>query len=139
MIVATDLLGSSIYKIRETRVGQDELHQVNYALRTLPKGLKFLQAVPPSDSPKVMGLMGIHDPNALCHFSRVTHCPWCSKVGQNEGTVFNHLWTIHYRLGLVCKKCHGCLTTLSESICCHGWKGCQPSGEGGTDESSSSV
>ena len=28
--------------------------------------------------------MGIHDHNTLCHFSGVTHCPWCSKVGQNQ-------------------------------------------------------
>ena len=42
MIKAADLLGSSIYEIRETWAGPDELHQVNYALRALPKGLKFL-------------------------------------------------------------------------------------------------
>ena len=118
--MATDLLGSSFYKIRETWTGPDELQQVNYALRTLPKGPKFLRAVPPLESPKVMGLIDMHDPDALCHFYRVTHCPWCSKVGQNEDTFINHLWTIHYRLGLVCEKCHGCLTMLSETISCHG-------------------
>ena len=57
MIVAAELLGSSIYKIKETWTGQDELWQANYALRTLPKGLKFLRVVPPSESRKVMGLM----------------------------------------------------------------------------------
>ena len=81
MIVATELFGSAIYEIKKTWVGPDELQQVNYTLRTLPKGLKFLQAVPPLEFPKVMGLTGIHDPDALCHFYRVTHCPWCSKVG----------------------------------------------------------
>ena len=125
MIMATNLLGSSIYEIWETWVGPNELHQTSYALRALPEGLKLLWAVPMLESPKVMGLMGIHDPDAWCHFYGVTHCPWCGKVGQNEGTVINHLWTIHYRLGLVCKKCHGCLTTSSEVICHHGWKGCQ--------------
>ena len=34
-----------------------------------------------------MGLVGIHDPDALCHFNGLTHCPWCGKEGQNEGTV----------------------------------------------------
>ena len=116
MIVAADILGSSIYKIRESWAGPDELHQANYTLRTINKGLKFLWAVPPSESPKVKDFMGIHDPNALCHFYRVTHFPWCSKVGQNEGTVINHLWKIHYRLGVVCKKCHGCTITSSEAI-----------------------
>ena len=37
------------------------------------------------ESPKVMGLMGIHDPDALQHFARFTYCPWCGKEGQNEG------------------------------------------------------
>ena len=82
MIMATELLGSSIYKIKETWVGPDELWQANYAPRTLPKVLNFLRTVPPLESPKIKGLMGIHDPDALCHFYRVTHCPWCRKVGQ---------------------------------------------------------
>ena len=104
MIMATNLLGSSIYEIKETWMGLDELCQVNYALRALPKGLKFLKAVPPSESLKVMGLMDIHDLDALHHFYGVTCCPWCRKVGQNKGIVINHLWTIHYRLGLVCEE-----------------------------------
>ena len=57
MIEATDLLSSSIYKIKETWVGLDELCQANYALRTLPKDLKLLRAVPPLESLKVMGLI----------------------------------------------------------------------------------
>ena len=78
---------------------------MNYALQSLPNGLKFLHAVPPSESPKVMRLVGIHDPDALCHFGSITYCPWCGKVGKNEGTVVNHLQTVHYRLGLVCDIC----------------------------------
>ena len=83
MIMAAELFGSSIYEIKETWVGLDELQQANYALRTLSKGLTFLRAVPLSESPKVMSLMGIHDLDVLCHFYRVTHCPWCGKVSQN--------------------------------------------------------
>ena len=75
MIMATSLLDSSIYKINETWAGPDELCQVNYTLRTLPKGLNFLWAVPLSESSKVMGLIGIHGPDALCHFYGMTHCP----------------------------------------------------------------
>ena len=84
MIMAAELFGSSIYKIRETWEGLNELHQAKYALRTLPKGLKFLWAVPPLESPKVMGLMGIYDPDTLCHFYGVTHCPWCGKVARTR-------------------------------------------------------
>ena len=42
-----ELLGSAIYEIKEVWKGLDELWQANYALRTLPKGLKFLRAVSP--------------------------------------------------------------------------------------------
>ena len=139
MIIAAELLGSSIYEIKETWTGPDELQQANYTLRTLPKGLKFLRAVSPLESPKVMGLMGIHGPDALCHFYGVTHCPWCRKEGQNEGMVINHLQMVHYRLGLVCKKCHGYPFISSEAIHCHSQKECQPRGEGGANKSSSLV
>ena len=107
----------------------------NYALRSLPKGLKFLRAVPPSESPKVMGLVGIHDPDALHHFNGMTHCPWYEKEGQNEGIIINHLQTVHYRLSLVCDKCYNYPSTSSDTLYHHGWQNCQPSGEGGPDKS----
>ena len=115
------LFGLAIYEIKEVWKGPDELRQANYALRTLLKGLKFLRAVPPSESPKVMGLMGIHDPDALYHFKRMTHCPWCRKEGQNEGTIINHLQTVHYRLSLLCKKCYSYPSTSLDTLCHHGW------------------
>ena len=110
-------------------MGPDELRQVNYALRSLPKGLKFLHVAPSSESPKVMGLVGIHDPDTLCHFNGLTHCPWCGKEGQNEETVVNHLQTVHYRLDLVCNKCNNYPSTSSDTLCHHGWQNCQQSGE----------
>ena len=91
MAKTTELLGSGFYEIKEVWVGPDELWKANYVLRTLPKGLEFLRVVPLLESPKVMGLTGIHDPDALCHFIGVTHYPWCRNEGQNEGTVVNHL------------------------------------------------
>ena len=139
MIETTGLLGSPIYKIKEAWTGQDELWQANYMLRILSKGLKFFRAVSPSESPKVMGLTGIHDLDALCCFNRLTHCPWCRKEGQNKGTIVNHLQTVHYKQGLICEKCFGCPSITWEAIHCHGQKDCQPSGEGGPNESSSSV
>ena len=75
MAKSARLPGSAIYKIQEVWKGPDELQQANYALRSLLKGLKFLQVVPPSEPPKVMGLVGIHDTDALCHFNGLTHCP----------------------------------------------------------------
>ena len=65
MVETAKLLGLAIYKIQEVWKGPDELQQANYALRSLPKGLKFLRVVPPLEFPKVIGLVGIHDPDAL--------------------------------------------------------------------------
>ena len=76
------LLGEAIYEIQLSWTGPEELKQANYALQSLPKGLRFLRALPVSESPKVMGLMGIHDPNALWHYAGYTYCPWCRKEGQ---------------------------------------------------------
>ena len=121
---SVSLLGTDIYEIQASWTGPEELKQANYTLQSLPKGLKFLRAVPTSESPKVMGLMGIHDPDALQCFAGFTYCPWCGKEGQNEGTVVNHLRTTHYRLGLVCDKCYGCPTITSDTLCHHGHHNC---------------
>ena len=138
MAMSADLLGTSIYKIQASWKGPDELKQANYALRSLTKGLKFLQAIPPSASPKVMGLMGIHDLDALSPFRCMTHCPWCGKEGQNEGAVVNHLQTVHNRLGLVCDMCHDCPSIMADTLCCHGWHDCHQPGENNPNESVSS-
>ena len=133
MAESTQLLGSAIYKLQKVWKEPDKLQQANYALRSLLKGLTFLWAVPPSESPKVMGLVGIHDLDALCHFNGLSPCPWCGKEGQNEGTVVNHLQTVHYRLGLVCNKCYNYPSTSSDTLCCHSQQNCQPSGKGDPD------
>ena len=130
MAMSTKLLGTSIYEIQASWMGPEELKQANYALRSLPKGLKFLHAVPPSKSPKVMGLVGIHDQDTLRHFSGITHCPQCWKEGQNKGTMVNHLRTVHYRLGLVCNWCYDCPSTMADTLCHHGQHNCcQTQGE----------
>ena len=111
------LLGEAIYQIQLSWTRPEELKQANYALQSLPKGSRLLRVVPTSESPKVMGLMGIHNPNALWHYAGYTYCPWCGKEGQNEGTVVNHLRTTHCRLGLVCDQCFGCPSVMSDSLC----------------------
>ena len=139
MTKTASLLGSAIYEIQEAWTGWDELQHANHTLRALPKGLKFFWAVSPLESPKVMVLTGIHHPDALQCFNGVTHCPWCGKEGQNEGTIINHLREVHYKLGLICEKCFCCPSITSEAIQHYRWKNCQPSAEGGADESSSSA
>ena len=139
MAMSAELLGTSIHEIQASWTGPDELKQANYALWSLPKGLKFLNAVPPLQFPKVMGLMGIHDPNTFHCFSGITHWPWCGKEGENEGTVVNHLWMVHYRLGLVCNWCHDCLSTTANTLCCHGQQECHQPGEKNPNGSALSV
>ena len=138
MATSVKLLGTSIYKIQVSSTGPEEIKQANYALRSLPKGLKFLHAVSPSESPKVMGLVGIHDPDALWCFRGVTHCPWCGKEDQNEGTMVNHLWMVHYWLGLVCKQRCDCLSIMADTLCHHGQQDCCQSGERNLNKSASS-
>ena len=134
MAKSAKLLGTSIYEIQVLWTGRDELRQATYALRSLPKGLKFLHVVLPSESPKVRGLVRIHNPDALCHFNGLTHCPWHGKGGQNKGTVVNHLQMVHYRLGLECNKCNNCPSTSSDTLHHHGWQNCQQPGEKIPDE-----
>ena len=124
LATSAGLLGTSIYETQSPWTGPEKLKQANNVLLSLPKGLKFLWAVPPSESPTVMGLMVIHDPDAPCHFGHVTYCPWCGKEGQNKGTVVNHIWTTHYRLGLVCDRCYGSPSTTSDTLCHHGQHDC---------------
>ena len=118
------LLGESIFKIQWSWKGLEHLKQANYIFQSQPKGLRFLRVVSAKESPKEMGLKGIHDPEALQHFARYTYCLWCGKSGQNEGTIVNHLRMIHYKLGLICNQCFGCPTTTLDTLCRHGHIDC---------------
>ena len=119
----TGLLGESIHEIKLSWDGPEELKHANYVLWSLPKGLKFLRAVSFKESPNIMGLKGIHDPNALWHFAGYTYCPRCGKDG-NEGTIINHLRTVHYRLGLMCDQCYCCPTVTLDTLHWHGCHTC---------------
>ena len=110
MITSVDLLDSEIYKTHEAR--------------SLPKSMWLSTPCPLHNHQKVMGLKDIHHPDALCCFARLTFCPWCGKEGQNKGTMVNHLWTIHYKLGLVCSGCLCFPLVISEAIWHHS-QGCK--------------
>ena len=118
------LLGESIFEIQWSWQGPEHLKHANYIFHSQPKGLRFLRAVSAKESPKEMGLKGIHYPEALRHFAGYTYCPWCGKSGQNEGTIVNHLRMIHYKLGLICDQCFGCPTTTLDTLCRHGCINC---------------
>ena len=110
------LLGESIFEIQWSWEGLEHLKQANYNFHSQPKGLRFLRAVSAKESPKEMGLKGIHDPEALWHFVGYTYCPWCGKYRRNEGTIVNHLRMVHYKLGLICNWCFGCPTTTLDTL-----------------------
>ena len=140
MIAYADLLGSQIYEIQEVWTGWEDLWYANNALKTLPMSLQFFCPIPPSESSKVMGLTGIHNLEALHCFASMTFYPWCRKEGQNEEIAVNHLWTTHYKLGLVYEKCFHCPSITLEAIWHHG-QSCKQLREedGGLDDTSSSV
>ena len=66
-----------------------------------------------------MGLKGIHSPEASQWWSGLAFCLWCRKEGQNEGTIVNHLWTMHYHLGLICVHCLEYFTTCTDAMHWH--------------------
>ena len=103
---STGLLDECIFEIQDSWKGPDHLNHANHILLDLPKGLKFLRAVSAKESPKIMGLKGIHDPEALWHFAGYT------------------LRTDHYKLGLVCNLCFSCPTTSADTLCRHGHINC---------------
>ena len=80
MIISADLLDSKIFEIQENWTRQEDLWAANDTLKALPKGLQFFQTISPAELPKVMGLEGIHHPDALPHFARVTFCPWYRRA-----------------------------------------------------------
>ena len=49
LAASAGLLGTAINEIQSSWTGPEELKQANYALLSLPKGLKFLQVVPPQN------------------------------------------------------------------------------------------
>ena len=121
MITSANLLESEIYEIQEVWTRWKDHRYAYHALRSSPQGSSiFLPCVPPLESLKVMGLKGIHHCNAPCCHAGLWYCPWCGKVGQNEGTVVNHLWTTHYKLGLICSRCLHFPLTTSKAIWHHG-------------------
>ena len=80
---SASLLGEAIYEIQLSWTRPEELKQANYALQSLPKGLRFLRVVPTTESPKVMGFAGIYDPDALqCTSQATPTVPGVEKRGK---------------------------------------------------------
>ena len=82
MAESAGLLGEAIHKIQLSWTGPEELKEANYALWSLPKGLRFLRVVPTTESPKVMGLKGIHNPMPLGAIQAAPTVPGVERRGK---------------------------------------------------------
>ena len=116
MADSTGLLDSDVYEVQDTWTGWKELLTANHAVKSSSKDIHYFWVILSTESPKIMGLKGIHFPKALKWWTGLSFCPWCGREGQNEGTVVNHLITSHYCLGLICGWCLEYFTTSSDMI-----------------------
>ena len=105
MASSIKLLGPEVHEVQEEWSGQWGLRTTNITAKASQRDICFFRLVLPTELLKVMGLEGIHLPKALQWQSSLSFCLWCGKEGQNEEIVVNHLWTIHYHLGLICTSC----------------------------------
>ena len=121
MVDIVGLLNTGIHLVQDLWPGKKELH----AAISSAKEICYFLVVSPMESPKIMGLKGIHFPEALKHHSGLSFCLWCGREEQNEGMVVNHLHTSHYCIGLICKRCLLFFTTNSNVMQCH-MQGCEP-------------
>ena len=97
-----NLLNSEIHEVQDVWTGQRGLKATNHAAQASLKDILFFHMVSLNQSPNIMGLKGVHSPETLCQWGGCSSCPCCGKESQNEGTVVNHLRTMHYQLGMVC-------------------------------------
>ena len=119
MVTSAGLLGYDVHEVQQVWTGQKDLQVTHCVAESSPKGICFFWVVPSTESPKIMGLKGIHSPKALRWQSGLSFCPWCGNEGQNEGTVVNHLRTSHYHLGLICDQCLEYLMMSAYTMHCH--------------------
>ena len=94
MASSAGLLDSNVHEVQDEWTGQKDLLATHQVAKSSLRDICFFWLVPPNESPKIMGLEGIHYPEVLKWQASQSFCPWCGKEGQNEGTVANHLCTM---------------------------------------------
>ena len=62
MATSASLMGSDVHEVQEVWTGQKDLQVTHCVVKSLPQDICFFQMVPPTKSPKIMGLRGIHSP-----------------------------------------------------------------------------
>ena len=62
MATSTGLLDSDVHEVQNEWTGWKDLWATHQVAKSSPKDIHFFQLVPPTESPKIMGLNGIHSP-----------------------------------------------------------------------------
>ena len=124
MAEMASLLGTKVHPVQDQWRGRKELCCANYVVRWSTRDLQYFRVVAPIESPKIMGLWGIHSPKVLKHLAGLSFWLWCRKEGKNKGTIINLLHTCHYCLGLVCERCLSYFMTMLDQMQHHS-QGCE--------------
>ena len=112
MATSAGLLDSEVHKVQDEWTGQKDLWAAHQVVKSSPKDIHYFWLVPPTESPKIMGLKGIHSPEALKWQAGLL----LLKDRQNEGMVVNDLHTVHYHLDLICTLCQDVFTTGVDTV-----------------------
>ena len=59
--------------------GQKDFWATYWVAKSSPRDICFFWVVSLTESPKIMGLKGIHSPEALKWLADLSFCPWCGK------------------------------------------------------------
>ena len=96
------LTDAEIHLVQDQWQGKKELQATNYMVRGSAKDLHYFQIVPPLESPKIMGLKGIHSPRLSSIKPVSCSASGVGKEGQNEGSIVNNLctWALPHWAGL---------------------------------------
>ena len=65
LVEMAGLLGTEVYPVHDQWVGRKECCSADHAVRGSAKDLYIFRTVAPLESSKIMGLWGIHSPEAL--------------------------------------------------------------------------
>ena len=65
MADSAGLLDSHIYEVQDMLTGWKEPHAANHVAKSSSKDICYFQVISPTESPKIMGLKGIHSLKAL--------------------------------------------------------------------------
>ena len=85
LVEMAGLLDTKVYPVQDWWVGKRELCSAYSAVRGSAKDLHFFRIVVPLESPKIMGLQGIHSPEVLKWQAGLSFCLWCRKEGAKWG------------------------------------------------------